>query len=586
MAETIEIQPLKVRTVPVRVHGRVLEMRPPSMAADRELTWRSRRPGWYGAGEAVDRFLARCAENASLLEIKELGGQDRRRLMLALVHARDCEADWRRLYGSPLTVDERFFAVMIWAREREAKRLQDRLIELRENIIRSNGDQLRQIAETARATVFGKSKPFAAMALFEDRFKPFSTIVDHQLRSTRRLEQLFGRDWVNPLAKAALGLETPTAVKAFDFGLKSKMEELASGPLGTTRGLLGDKARADFRGLLSPTSRPGIADVGIPYARSATSAALRAFQDMYEPQPVSGIVNSLAGSQLKSLLEHPRPAIDGWDMDRFMALPGMPLFDGRLQMLLEPKGFSHLLPSLGIRPADLVGRAPPDFLGQFDRVTRSLAAAAKFAAAWGDDPFWFLLSILSPRQTLILVELEREQVYEATFDALEHAVRDTELVDALNGAIGEVDYLTDEQRKWLLHGLEHAKAGDWIQAVLPLLVGLDGAIHGAAVEAKVIKARTKGKHINANKVIRIIDVPQDFKAFVGKLIFGEEGHAFRHGQPRSDPRKHSLLLVVAVIGWLDHALGTQGTYVLAEEMREPLSIAARSYDDKDSLAAA
>lgn len=574
----IEIESLKSRAVPVQVRSGVLNMRPASIAADRELLWCSRRPGWYSARGAVNRFLARCAAGASPETIGVLGERDRGRLMLAAVHARKCESDWRRLYGSPLSTDERFVAVMIWAHEREAKRLQQRLIELRQNLFRNNEDKIRKISETAASAALGTPKPLAAMSLLEDRLKPFSSTLDRHLDTSRKLERLFGQGWVNPLAKQALGIESVVAQEVLGFGLKSQLEELAFGPLGMNRGIVGAEARADFRGLLGLPSATSIVNPLQPSTHSAMSAALRSMQGVYEPPWLSAAVSSLVKTQLASYFNPRPPAFGGLDLKQLSALPGMPMFSGALQRLQIKDGLSHLLPAMGFRPADLMRGAFPSVFEELTRVSRPLVAAAEFAAAWGEDPLWFVLSVLSPRHCLLLLELQREQVYEATFHALDHAVRQSDLVDAVSGAIGEVSYLTHEQREWLIHGLEHAKAGDWVQAVPPLITGLEGALHGAALDAQVIPAGSEANYMAAEKLIKRIEFGEEFRAFAIRLAFGGRGQAFRHGRPKDASRDQALLLVVAVIGWLDYTLGSQGTYLLAREMREPLGIAARSYE--------
>jgi hypothetical protein len=121
--------------VSVCVNGGLVCVKSPSLRADRELLWRSRWPGWYGGRDAVDRFLARCVAPGSLsIEIPDLSERDRRRLMLAVVRARGMESFWRRLYGSQLGSDERFFLVMAWGSERESERLKAALSQLRRTI--------------------------------------------------------------------------------------------------------------------------------------------------------------------------------------------------------------------------------------------------------------------------------------------------------------------------------------------------------------------------------------------------------------------------------------------------------------------
>jgi hypothetical protein len=47
--------------------------------------------------------------------------------MLAVVRLRGEESRWRALYGAPLSVEERFFAVMLWSWQRERRALRERL---------------------------------------------------------------------------------------------------------------------------------------------------------------------------------------------------------------------------------------------------------------------------------------------------------------------------------------------------------------------------------------------------------------------------------------------------------------------------
>jgi hypothetical protein len=125
----IESQP--ERELDIRTLGRV-RVRQPGLRFDRQLAWRRRRPL-----AANHRVFATAAIVASLdppcgpTDVDQLPDRERRRLMRAVVHVHGEERMWRRLAGSFLSADERFFAVMLWAAEREQAEHRRVLAELR-----------------------------------------------------------------------------------------------------------------------------------------------------------------------------------------------------------------------------------------------------------------------------------------------------------------------------------------------------------------------------------------------------------------------------------------------------------------------
>jgi hypothetical protein len=51
---------------------------------------------------------------------------------------------------------------------------------------------------------------------------------------------------------------------------------------------------------------------------------------------------------------------------------------------------------------------------------------------------------------------------------------------------------------------------------------------------------------------------------------GGRGNAFRHGRPEDEARDQVLLILVALVGWIDVVLEAEGTRRLARQLHAPL----------------
>lgn len=597
IAKTLRIEVLTdVPTVAISVRGRVLEVRAPTHGVDRVIEWRARRPGWCRATDAVDQFLAACLEPRALAtEMRELSESDRRRLMLAVVRLRDCEADWRRLHGTTLTLDERFFSVMIWAQRREAESLRRNLQELRKRAGAAGfkgAGAMTTVADSAHKSLVEATKSamptLSATEEWKSRsaemMKPLLSMCEPRLA---RLGQLGAAGILDKyafptsLAKQAddaLGMR-PTADNPKMFGLGDALDGLTRqsfGAAGIGAHPRAEKALQELAGLSARHTFVGWAEgVG------------KAFEDRHDSTWLMG-VGGIAQKQLASMLEKNGVLRDGrivrnWDLG--FRLPKLPMYDGRVSYFMDQGDFSSLFPVTKSLMEGLVAGRRLELVEKFDQAQQALTAAARFRKRWGEDPLWFLLNMLSPQQSLLLVELKREQVYDAIFTALEAVVRSSDLVDDLRGAIDEVPFLTFEQREWLKHGLEHAKNGEWLQAAPPLLSGFEGALHGSALQAKAVEPDAR-HFMGPEKIVKRIELGEEFQLFAVRLAFGPRGQPFRHGRPKHDPREQALILIVAVIGWLDYALDVNASLVLAQDMKTPLRSAVLAYEESYELAAA
>jgi hypothetical protein len=174
MAKTIRIED-SIPQVEVHLTNRQrLKLRRPDFGTRHEIPWAAQRPGWGNATEATNTILLRAAQGELCgVGLRELGGRDRHRLILGVVRASDSTNDWRRLYGTSLTVDERFLAAMFWASWREAREAQASLREMRERLIERVPANVGTVPPLT-AGIAGIGKQLAAMNSFSRMAKTAS----------------------------------------------------------------------------------------------------------------------------------------------------------------------------------------------------------------------------------------------------------------------------------------------------------------------------------------------------------------------------------------------------------------------------
>jgi hypothetical protein len=52
-------------------------------------------------------------------------------------------------------------------------------------------------------------------------------------------------------------------------------------------------------------------------------------------------------------------------------------------------------------------------------------------------------------------------------------------------------------------------------------------------------------------VFNLLGIDPDFHSFLLRLVYSTSGNPFRHGNARDGWRRSSLLLMIALVGWLD-----------------------------------
>jgi len=200
-----------------------------------------------------------------------------------------------------------------------------------------------------------------------------------------------------------------------------------------------------------------------------------------------------------------------------------------------------------------------------------------FIARWEANALWFLMSSLGIGVSRVLSDLPAEEAEEAVLDALDEVVRDGKFTQALGEVIADhAPHLTPVQRHHLKTFLRHAGEGDWLTAVPPMMVGLEGAFHSAARDRKLITAR--GTYVGRpNKkvggpdaVIKLLPVDDDYEVFMIRRLFGGTGNPHRHGTAEDGERQQVLMGVIGLAGWVDEFMRLKATQVLAREMERRL----------------
>ena len=524
--------------------GRTVTMRRPPIRALGEPSWAARRPGWGNARGSVDRLIGASLEpRMTAAEVSALAPRDRQRLMLEAVRIRGGERDWRALYGSSLSPDERFCATMRWAQRRDFEEMRSRLREARVKISSDSKAELAAIGKSL--TGLGSSPTFAERMGLAGRY---------EMPATRMAERWAG----GSLAKY---------YKSFGVGQIAGLQrtvEQAMG-LGTLKGSFTASKAAEIASLTSPL---GSVRLGADLTRMSDSIATGLGLGLKDTN--STLLKSILGGSASSVL----------GAGKLSEIAGARLIRGPLisrgigEML--GKDLNSSLTGLGAMSSFEALRVPrglpgfgSGFTEEFRRTIDGLIVV-EYRRIWRGDPMWFLLSYLSPRELPQLLKQPREQVYEAVLDGLEEVVLKTPVIAALRAALDSMPFLSKEQRHWLEHGLEHAERGEWLQAVPPLFLGYEGGLYNSAIDAKAIPETSRGKLMAAEKIIKAFELEDALEVFALKLVFGGRGNSFRHGRPENQARDQVLLMMVAIVAWVDFLFDTHGTERLARELHDPL----------------
>lgn len=567
--------------------------------------WRTRRPLAANYREFANAVLAASAVPATTPSTIGALLDRGPKLMLAVIRLRNEMSSWRALYGSPLSVDERFFAVMVWSWQHDLERLRARLRAARERHLREPAAGMppatpRLASLGVRSARLGTdvSKVFASALGPTPSYRQLLGLTVHGrlfaqqpvMAEVERMRQQSPAWQAVPDASATLA-RLGIAHRGTPSGLASVLRPYTSRPYSPLA------ASETFRAPISPALGDSVARARPPTALSSLS------EQLAKSVPAFGISEAVRealgdGFGLPALTRyHERLAAItgglatasftaerlGLAMETARLADGVlkgfpqPLLDGRARLFGASAALRALLPTLpSIR---LPALATLDFAAQSRDVFAPMRGVpdlfvevAEFMRVWEDDPLWFLLSVFGVGAARRFGGLSREQVEEALLSALTDVICDGEYVAALRWVLRDAPYLNDVTREWLDHALEHAAAGEWVQAVPPMLAALEGALHRAAVGRALIVDRA-GKFMAVEALVKQMAVDEDYSAFVIRRVFGGTGNAFRHGRADSGERDQVLFAIVALAGWVDFFLELSAMDVLASELSDRLGAA-------------
>lgn len=211
-----------------------------------------------------------------------------------------------------------------------------------------------------------------------------------------------------------------------------------------------------------------------------------------------------------------------------------------------------------------------------EQTRRAFEALDRIEEAWADDALWFLLSRLRITDALLFDALsERGQVEAATLDALERVFQDGTFIETLCKAIERAPYMEDYHRDILRHALGHVERSEYRLAISHLMDGLEGSITRAAIELSVIGSdrwligeprSKKTRPQSVDTLIKKLALDDEFRRFLHRGVFGKRGNPVRHGAMPDDERRRALLIVVAIVGWMDVCLRLTASTTLADVM--------------------
>ena len=522
----------------------------------RALAWRRRRPLAANYRAFANAAMAASLDpKPSLAAIERLTERQRRTLMREVVRAHGEEKTWRQLARSFLGPDERLFAVLLWAAEREQAERARVAALLREQ----QQERLRDVASVA-----GLASSRGVPSLSETIAKAMG-ITDSWTRLTMAMEFYTRGPFSDPM-KAAYGLDaaragvlgTPDtspvmralgvrfpAVPAFDAvklavdvpGISTSVAHLPQVSSDLTRAL----ARL---GVISANAEQLLARTG---AITADLERLRALRTTY-PLPSQPWFNQLVGVSRPLGIGQPLAIADALRWPGLQSFPpsGLAALDS-IHRKLGTLAVFDAVAAVQSRMSSLLGETTFSKLLETARwFEEQFAGFDDFSQQWENDPLWLVIGLLDYTAIRVLFGLARAKVEAAVFAALTEVVLEGRLIAAMRTAVEKAPGLTDFQREWLDDALAHVAAAEWVKAIPPLMAGLEGVLQTLARQRSEQLRRRRGKIIVAPKIIEVLEPDPEYFDFMRMRVFGGTGQEFRHGIADRGEREQVLLALVGL----------------------------------------
>jgi hypothetical protein len=193
---------------------------------------------------------------------------------------------------------------------------------------------------------------------------------------------------------------------------------------------------------------------------------------------------------------------------------------------------------------------------------------------WKDSEWGHLLSKLDFVNAFCLLLLLDQRDADVIEAALEGPLTDAEFLADLDSALGSAP-LSVANRRQLAKGLAFIGEHDYELAVPLLILPLEGAFWRVAQDRGLVERVKTRMHFTSasghkpgreargvEAIFEPLGVDEDFRAFLVRLVYGGRGHPFRHGNAEVGWRHAGLMLVIALVGWLDLYASTEDNDLL------------------------
>ena len=504
------------------------------------------RPSRATASVFVDELLALSLDPPRRpSEVRALSARDRARLRRAVVVVCGGEREWKALYRSHLSLDERAFAVMLWRwhRPEQMRRL---LLEQHRDHITSPLDSVAQ--DVARHLGVDVNSPAKLAEVALRGVAPavdFSKFVSPSVIAAT--DSLVGRTTLAADILAGLGLPTLNVVES----------------VKRTNSVFGDIERATQAAVsafdIGAAGRAvGALQVASPFARyigsGAASAPLAWTALAGLAEMVSQWEQPSAAVQIFSALNVSVPAVSSgaWWSD--------------LAQLWESAQSAYRT-SQPVR-----------------EMMEAVQTVDRFDRRWQQEALYFVLSgflaVCSLWEMYELASLSRAEVEEAVLAALEDVVGDGQFSPALCGEVKRAPYLNDSQRTNLDHALQHAAEGEYVHACASLYWGLEGAFWEVGYVQSAVTPDRKdpanpNRSLGFESMVKRLKLEPELKTFMVRGLYGTTGNSYRHGGADSGERRQVLLGIAALTGWFEEFTNVPALTVLVTRTGRALATAVK-----------
>lgn len=175
-----------------------------------------------------------------------------------------------------------------------------------------------------------------------------------------------------------------------------------------------------------------------------------------------------------------------------------------------------------------------------------------------ENPMWFLLDDLMDTweeerwMQLLFLAGQRE---DTLIDVLRTVLVEESAASAVRDTIEELETGGSYAIQHVVHGLDHLRRGEYVDAWPPLLVGLEGLIRRHATRVGIIDEHgtviRSGKRPGIEGIYKELGVPPYYERFLQRRVYAGTGHPFRHGFANDGVEVQMVCAAVAVCGWLE-----------------------------------